>query len=172
METSVDTTLLFIVLTLSVFSLTSLENKRNLQLIVPHSHQLDMFNKTSLKKNRLKLAIDHHPSRPLISLVPIRPAPPIVFSDMGIIISPSLLISRPITNLVWIGHNILCCPSKICISIVFNFSWDLQSPQEKLKLMLMQTFGETIKSIMVFLKKVFRCRSAQKWNACFHTGIN
>ena len=118
------------------------------------------------------MAINQHPSRPLISLVPIRPAPPIVFSDMGIIISPSLLFSRPITNLVWIGHNILCCPSKICISIVFNFSWDLQSPQEKLKLMLMQIFGQTTKSVMVFLKMACRCRSAQKWNACFHTGIN
>ena len=47
------------------------------------------------------MAIDQHPSRPLISLVHIRPALPIVFRDMGIIISPSLLFSRPITNLVW-----------------------------------------------------------------------
>ena len=63
------------------------------------------------------MAIDQHPSRPLISLVPIRPTLPIVFRDMGIIISPSLLFSRPIKTLFGIGlfqqyHNILCCPSK------------------------------------------------------------
>ena len=43
---------------------------------------------------------------------------------------------------------------QFCISIVFNFSRDLQSPQEKFKKMLMQTFGGTSKSIIVFLKKV------------------
>ena len=46
-------------------------------------------------------------------------------------------------------------PPKFCISIVFNFSWDLQSPQEKLETMLMQNFGGTKKSIMVFLKKAY-----------------
>ena len=44
-------------------------------------------------------------------------------------------------------------PPKFCISIVFSFSWDLQSPQEKLETMLMKNFGGTKKSIMVFLKK-------------------
>ena len=43
-------------------------------------------------------------------------------------------------------------PSYFCIIIVLNFYWDLQSPQEKLKTMLMQNFGATAKSIMVFLK--------------------
>ena len=33
------------------------------------------------------MAIDQHPSRPLISLVPIRPTLPIVFRDMGIIVT-------------------------------------------------------------------------------------
>ena len=42
-------------------------------------------------------------------------------------------------------------PPKFCISFVFNFSWDLQSPQEKLT----QSFGGTIKNILVFLKKVY-----------------
>ena len=45
-------------------------------------------------------------------------------------------------------HNILFCPSKIGLTIL-----DLQSPHEKLKTMLMQYFGGTTKSIMVFLKK-------------------
>ena len=37
------------------------------------------------------------------------------------------------------------CHPKICISIVFNFSWELKWPQEKLKTMLRQTFGVTNK---------------------------
>ena len=39
--------------------------------------------------------------------------------------------------------------------IVFNFFWDLQSPQEKLTTMLMQNVGAwwTTKSIMVFFEK-------------------
>ena len=44
-------------------------------------------------------------------------------------------------------------PAKFCISIVFNFSWDLQLPQERLETILVQNFGGTKKSIMVFLKK-------------------
>ena len=44
-------------------------------------------------------------------------------------------------------------PTKFCISIVFNFSWDLQLPQERLETILVQNFGGTKKSIMVFLKK-------------------
>ena len=47
-------------------------------------------------------------------------------------------------------HNALCLsPPKFCISIVFSFSWELKWPQEKLKTMLMQSFGVTTKSIMV-----------------------
>ena len=41
---------------------------------------------------------------------------------------------------------------KFRISFVFNFSWE-KSPQKKLKTMLMQNFGGTTKSVMVFLKK-------------------
>ena len=37
------------------------------------------------------------------------------------------------------------CHPKICISIVFNFSWELKWPQEKLNTMLRQTFGVTNK---------------------------
>ena len=48
-------------------------------------------------------------------------------------------------------HNTICLPSKYCISIVF--SSDLQSPQEKLKTMLMQNFGGTTKELLFFLKK-------------------
>ena len=46
----------------------------------------------------------------------------------------------------------IAVPQKFGISIVFNFSWE-KSPQKKLKAMLLQNFGGTTKSIMVFLKK-------------------
>ena len=39
------------------------------------------------------------------------------------------------------------------MSVVFNFSMADSKSQEKLKTMLMQNFGGTTKSIMVFLKK-------------------
>ena len=52
-------------------------------------------------------------------------------------------------------------PSNFCIIIVLNFSWDLQSPQEKLKTMLVQNFGATSKSVMVFLKKAYT--SCEGW---------
>ena len=43
-------------------------------------------------------------------------------------------------------HNALCFVTpKICISIVFSFSWELKWPQEKLKTMLIQNFGVTSK---------------------------
>ena len=43
-------------------------------------------------------------------------------------------------------HNVLCLlPLKICISIVFSFSWELKLPQEKLKTMPTQKFGVTNK---------------------------
>ena len=46
-------------------------------------------------------------------------------------------------------HNIPQCSlfvtPKVCISIVFSFSWELKWPQEKLKTMLMQSFGVTSK---------------------------
>ena len=72
------------------------------------------------------MAIDQHPSRLLISLVPFRPALLIVFSDMGIIISLSLLFSGQSQTLFGIGlsqryHNILCCPSKILHKHCFQF---------------------------------------------------
>ena len=44
---------------------------------------------------------------------------------------------------------------EFCISIVFNFSWEIQSPQETLKMMFMQTFWGTTTSIMMFLKKAY-----------------
>ena len=47
-------------------------------------------------------------------------------------------------------------PKKFCISIVFIFSWDHCTSQEKLKTMLMQTFGGQTKSIMAFLKVAYR----------------
>ena len=40
---------------------------------------------------------------------------------------------------------------KFCITFVFNFSWGDCKSQEKLKTMLIQNFGGTTKSIMVFL---------------------
>ena len=39
-------------------------------------------------------------------------------------------------------------PPKFGRCFVFNFSWDLQSLQEKFKTMLMQNFGGTTKSII------------------------
>ena len=49
---------------------------------------------------------------------------------------PSILpLNRPVSKY----HNTLCCPPpKFCINIVFSFSWELQSPQEKLKTILMR----------------------------------
>ena len=50
--------------------------------------------------------------------------------------------------------------AKFCI--VFNFSWDLQSPQEKLKTVIMHNFGGTTNT-MVFLKNkkpIYPCRSS------------
>ena len=47
-----------------------------------------------------------------------------------------------------IYHNVLFCHPKFCVSIVFNFSWELKWPQEKLKTMLMQILGWQTKSIM------------------------
>ena len=41
---------------------------------------------------------------------------------------------------------------KFYISIVFNFPWDSQLPQERFKTMFMQNFRETTKSIIVFFK--------------------
>ena len=34
-----------------------------------------------------------------------------------------------------------CLPTKFCIALVFNFPWLLQLSQEKLKTVLLQTFG-------------------------------
>ena len=43
--------------------------------------------------------------------------------------------------------------SLLSLKIVFDCAWYSQSPQEKLKTMLMQNFGGTRKSILVFFKK-------------------
>ena len=43
-------------------------------------------------------------------------------------------------------------PPKFCISIFYNFSWQCQSPQEKLKTML----GGTTKTMMLVLKKAYK----------------
>ena len=58
-------------------------------------------------------------------------------------------------------HNTLCYPPQFCLSTVFNFPWDLQSPQENLKTTSMQDVGGTTKSIMEFLKKAFKTYDAQ-----------
>ena len=46
------------------------------------------------------LSIDQHPSKPLILLLPIT-CTTYRFRDWGIVTSPSLSFSQPITNLVW-----------------------------------------------------------------------
>ena len=123
------------------------------------------------------MAIDQHPSRLLISLVPFRPALLIVFSDMGIIISLSLLFSGQSRTLFGIGlsqryHNILCCPSKILHKHCFQFLLGLTIAPREIEINAYANFCRDNKKYYGILKKVFRCRSAQKWNACFHTGIN
>ena len=40
-----------------------------------------------------------------------------------------------------IDHNASCLPPKFCITIVSNFSWVLQSSQEKSKTMVFQNWG-------------------------------
>ena len=50
---------------------------------------------------------------------------------------------------VSIDHSSLFVTPKFCIRIVFSFSWELKCAQEKLKTMLMQTFGVINKSIIV-----------------------
>ena len=69
---------------------------------------------------------------------------------------------------IWVTvfHRIICLSNQLIIlkglfqkyhfakfCIVFNFSCDLQSPQEKLKTIIMHNFGGTTNSIMVFVKK-------------------
>ena len=54
-----------------------------------------------------------------------------------------------------IDHNLPCLPFDLslhlnfCITIVFNFSWVLQSSQEKFKTMVMQNFGELTRCIII-----------------------
>ena len=43
-------------------------------------------------------------------------------------------------------------PQKFCITIVFSFSWNLESSQEKLKTIVMQNFGGNKKLMTVFSK--------------------
>ena len=51
--------------------------------------------------------------------------------------------------------NAIIVPLKFYISTVFNSSCDLQSPQEKLKMIAMQNFEGARKSTMVFLNKAY-----------------
>ena len=44
--------------------------------------------------------------------------------------------------------HFVCFPPKFCTSFVFNFSWGLQSSQEKLMTMLMQNFGGQTRCII------------------------
>ena len=53
-----------------------------------------------------------------------------------------------ITRHFHISHNTVCLFPKICISNVLNFSWDVQSSQEKLKTMVMQNFWGQSKGIL------------------------
>ena len=39
-----------------------------------------------------------------------------------------------------IDHNALCLPPKVCITIVFDFSWDDCDTLEKLETMVMRNF--------------------------------
>ena len=47
-----------------------------------------------------------------------------------------------------LAHLPFICPPKFCISIVFNFSWDGCSTQEKWKTKVVQNFGGQIRCIM------------------------
>ena len=49
-------------------------------------------------------------------------------------------------------HNCFVVPPKFCTSIVFNFSWDLKSPKEKFKTMLMQILEGNKKYYGIFEK--------------------
>ena len=40
-----------------------------------------------------------------------------------------------------IDHNANCLPPKLCVSIMFDFSWDDPNTQEKMETMVMQNFG-------------------------------
>ena len=53
----------------------------------------------------------------------------------------SLVLRRPRDfpiHFFHIDHNAPCLPPKVCITIVSNFPWVLQSSQEKSKTMVMQ----------------------------------
>ena len=54
-----------------------------------------------------------------------------------------------------IHHSTSPPPQKIYITFVFHFSWVLQPSQEKLKTMLMQTFGGQIRCIMGNVEVVY-----------------
>ena len=55
-----------------------------------------------------------------------------------------------------IDHRVY--PAKFCKSIVFNFSWVLQSSQVNTKTMVMQYFGQETECIMVYGKMALSCR--------------
>ena len=64
----------------------------------------------------------------------------------------------------WIGlfQNtiiLFVVPPKLCINIVFSFSWDLQSPQEKLKTILMRNLMDKNKHYGIEKKRL--------WNRLF-----
>ena len=48
--------------------------------------------------------------------------------------------------------------------IVYDFSQDLQSPQEKLKTMLMKSFEGITKTVIVFLKKPYSIIDKKHWS--------
>ena len=65
----------------------------------------------------------------------------------------------------------LICPPKFCITIVFNFSWDGCSTQEKWKTKIMQNFGGQISCIMgdvqVRIETMYRVKSlTEKTSSC------
>ena len=63
---------------------------------------------------------------------------------------PSIAVELKVSKEIWdprilhfhIDHNSPCLLPKFCVTIVSNFSWVLQSSQEKSKIMIMQNFGK------------------------------
>ena len=76
-----------------------------------------------------------------------------------------------------LAHLPFICPPKFCISIVFNFSWDGCSTQEKWKTKVVQNSGGQIRCIMedvqvVYLvKQVANCHAAVLYAIKVQTGI-
>ena len=53
-----------------------------------------------------------------------------------------------------IDHNANCLPPKLCVSIMFDFSWDDPNTQEKMETMVMQNFGGLTRCMIVNVKMV------------------